>query len=209
MFCSAPTRTGLVHDIVSRTVGVTDRSVPDEPHTELSRFSEHLQKHGSHLLLSYAQFEVKKQDRVVCIDEESGWVAVVPFWATWPYELLGECGIVQTDDSVAIQEAYSVVTPTIVGRARRSGSTAQGCSRSIRQPVQVGHAIATTDLSCPFPYSMGLHQSPLPPTDPESDPAEVHFHFYPPLLRSASVRKFMVGFEMMGEVQVSGTVNLY
>ena len=64
----------------------------------------------------------------------------------------------------------------------------------------------TTDASCPFPYSMGLHQSPLPPqspTDAESNPAEVHFHFYPPLLRSASVRKFMVGFEMMGEVQVS------
>lgn len=54
---------------------------------------------------------------------------------------------------------------------------------------------------------MGLHQSPLPPLDPENDPSEVHFHFYPPLLRSASVRKFMVGFEMMGEVQV-GSIRL-
>lgn len=53
---------------------------------------------------------------------------------------------------------------------------------------------------------MGLHQSPLPPTNPESDPAHVHFHFYPPLLRSATVRKFMVGFEMMGEVQVGLSV---
>ena len=56
---------------------------------------------------------------------------------------------------------------------------------------------------CPFPYSMGLHQSPLPPVDPGDDIAHMHFHFYPPLLRSASVRKFLVGFEMMGEVQVS------
>lgn len=53
---------------------------------------------------------------------------------------------------------------------------------------------------------MGLHQSPLPPTDPEEDVAQVHLHFYPPLLRSASVRKFMVGFEMMGESQVRGLV---
>jgi UDPglucose--hexose-1-phosphate uridylyltransferase len=50
---------------------------------------------------------------------------------------------------------------------------------------------------------MGLHQAPLPPLVPEEDIAHVHFHFYPPLLRSASVRKFLVGFEMMGEVQVS------
>jgi UDPglucose--hexose-1-phosphate uridylyltransferase len=48
---------------------------------------------------------------------------------------------------------------------------------------------------------MGLHQSPLPPTSPETSFAHTHFHFYPPLLRSASVRKFLVGFEMMGEVQ--------
>lgn len=63
--------------------------------------------------------------------------------------------------------------------------------------------------SCPFPYSMGLHQSPLPPLDPESDVAQIHLHFYPPLLRSASVRKFMVGFEMMGESQVSIALHLY
>ena len=50
---------------------------------------------------------------------------------------------------------------------------------------------------------MGLHQAPLPPLEPEEDIAHIHFHFYPPLLRSASVRKFLVGFEMMGEAQVS------
>lgn len=50
---------------------------------------------------------------------------------------------------------------------------------------------------------MGLHQAPLPPTNPDEHIAHTHFHFYPPLLRSASVRKFLVGFEMMGEAQVS------
>jgi UDPglucose--hexose-1-phosphate uridylyltransferase len=49
---------------------------------------------------------------------------------------------------------------------------------------------------------MGLHQSPLPPTNQDDNFAQVHIHFYPPLLRSASVRKFMVGFEMLGEYQV-------
>jgi UDPglucose--hexose-1-phosphate uridylyltransferase len=50
---------------------------------------------------------------------------------------------------------------------------------------------------------MGLHQAPTPPSVPDQSRAQVHFHFYPPLLRSASVRKFLVGFEMMGEAQVS------
>ena len=59
-----------------------------------------------------------------------------------------------------------------------------------------------TYYRCPFPYSMGLHQAPLPPLDPNQSIAHTHFHFYPPLLRSASVRKFLVGFEMMGEAQV-------
>ncbi len=68
---------------------MTDRSVPDEPATENHRFAEHLKKHNSHLLLSYAQWEVEKKERIVAIDEESGWLAVVPYWATWPYELLG------------------------------------------------------------------------------------------------------------------------
>jgi len=89
LLCAASARTGLVDDIVSENGSQADSSVPDEPYTELSRFQDHLKTHGSHLLLSYAQFEVEKQERVVCIDEASGWVAVVPFWATWPYELLG------------------------------------------------------------------------------------------------------------------------
>jgi UDPglucose--hexose-1-phosphate uridylyltransferase len=58
-----------------------------------------------------------------------------------------------------------------------------------------------------FPYSMGIHQRPLPPQnerEEQESPAHLHIHFYPPLLRSASVRKFLVGFEMMGEAQVSG-----
>lgn len=60
--------------------------------------------------------------------------------------------------------------------------------------------------STPFPYSMGIHQAPLPPLSQETQeahPAHFHIHFYPPLLRSSSVRKFLVGFEMLGEAQVS------
>jgi len=75
-----------------------------------------------------------------------------------------------------------------------------------------GSVLLTSHLgglfSTPFPYSMGIHQAPLPPlpgkNTPESPhPAHFHIHFYPPLLRSSSVRKFLVGFEMMAEAQVS------
>ncbi|KAK1925192.1 putative UTP-hexose-1-phosphate uridylyltransferase [Papiliotrema laurentii] len=173
MGCSAPHPHGQVWSMTY---------VPDEPHTEITRFSEHLKKHNAHLLLSYAQFEYENKERVVAVDEESGWIAVVPFWATWPYELL----VMQ----------YKRHIPSLL---QCSEAERDGLARILKEVL-----VRYDNLfSCPFPYSMGLHQSPLPPLNPEADPAEVHFHFYPPLLRSASVRKFMVGFEMLGEVQLT------
>ncbi|WVF72224.1 galactose-1-phosphate uridylyltransferase [Kwoniella sp. CBS 6097] len=166
--------------------------VPDEPRTELENLpkaSQNTSTTGSHprrgdgipcLLCSYAAEEVKRGERVVEIDEEGGWVAVVPFWAVWPYEIL--------------VLPYKRHTPSLL---QMSTEETAGLARILK-----GVLVRYDNLfSCPFPYSMGLHQSPLPPTEPESDPAHIHFHFYPPLLRSASVRKFLVGFEMMGEVQ--------
>ncbi|GFZ45692.1 Gal-1-P uridylyltransferase [Saitozyma sp. JCM 24511] len=170
--------------------------VPDEPATELY----HLQKHadtippptstsvttphptGPHgkpcLLCTYAAEEVARGDRVV--EQVGGWVAVVPFWAVWPFEVL------------------------LLPYKRHIPSILQMTDEETKDLATILKRILVRYdnlFKCPFPYSMGLHQSPLPPLHPETSIAHTHFHFYPPLLRSASVRKFLVGFELMGEVQ--------
>ncbi|OCF39484.1 galactose-1-phosphate uridylyltransferase [Kwoniella heveanensis CBS 569] len=172
MGCSAPHPHGQAW---------TTSFVPDEPATELANFARYTSPKSpfSHLLLDYAAAELEAQERVVST-HESGWLAVVPFWASWPFEVL------------------------IIPSKRHIPSLLQ-----MTDDEQVGLASIMKDVlrrydnlfSCPFPYSMGLHQSPLPPKDPSSDPAQIHLHFYPPLLRSATIRKFMVGFELLGEAQ--------
>ncbi|OWZ67244.1 galactose-1-phosphate uridylyltransferase [Cryptococcus neoformans Bt63] len=164
--------------------------VPDEPQTELNNLAAStLVSSGNApvrgdgcpcLLCTYAAEEVGRKERVVEIDEESGWVAVVPFWAVWPFETL--------------LLPYKRHIPSLI---QLNDNEVIGLAR-ILQRLLVRY---DNLFSCPFPYSMGLHQSPLPPSNPDSDVAHIHFHFYPPLLRSASVRKFLVGFEMMAEVQ--------
>lgn len=127
------------------------------------------------LLCTYAAAEAVDPARVVLKNEH--WVAVVPFWAVWPFETL--------------LLPYRRHVPSLSHlTAAESASLA-----SIMQALLVRYDGL---FSCPFPYSMGVHQAPLSDTEGLS---HVHFHFYPPLLRSASVRKFLVGFEMLGEVQ--------
>ncbi|ORY24951.1 putative GAL7-UDP-glucose--hexose-1-phosphate uridylyltransferase [Naematelia encephala] len=169
----------------------TTSYVPDEPATELHHLATYSPPSTPpashprgldgkpHLLLSYAAEEVERKERVVELDE-SGWVAVVPFWAVWPFEIL--------------LLPYKRQIPSIL---QLTPEEQEGLAR-IMKKVLVRY---DNLFSCPFPYSMGLHQAPLPPIDPTKEVAQTHFHFYPPLLRSASVRKFLVGFEMMGEVQ--------
>lgn len=66
------------------------RSVPEEPLTELTHLAAHKQAHGTCLLCDYAKQEVERKERVVHLDEAGGWMAVVPWWATWPFEVMGE-----------------------------------------------------------------------------------------------------------------------
>jgi galactokinase len=132
------------------------------------------------LLCSYAHEEVQRGERVVAVDEEGGWVAVVPFWAVWPFETM--------------VLPYKRHIPSL---AQMTPAEDEGLARVLKALL-----VRYDNLfKNPFPYSMGLHQAPLAPEDPDSDPSHAHFHFYPPLLRSASVRKFLVGFEMLGETQ--------
>jgi UDPglucose--hexose-1-phosphate uridylyltransferase len=127
------------------------------------------------LLCDYVQLELLQPERVVC--ENDHFVVVVPFWAVWPFETL------------ALSRRH--VTGIDQLEAAERASLADILKRITTRYDNL--------FETPFPYTMGFHQRP---TDGQPYP-EFHFHahFYPPLLRSATVRKFMVGFEMLGGPQ--------
>ena len=150
-------------------------SIPEAPAKELAAQRAHLTSRGQCLLCDYVGMEERLQVRIVCGNE--GFVALVPFWAVWPFEIL-------------------VCSRRHVGSMNELAADEPRALAAILQQVT-----STYDkvFGVPFPYSMGFHQSP---TDGVGHP-ECHFHahFYPPLLRSATIRKFMVGFEMLGMPQ--------
>ncbi|SPF49769.1 Galactose-1-phosphate uridylyltransferase [Candidatus Sulfotelmatobacter kueseliae] len=150
-------------------------SIPDAPAKELIAQRAYFESRGSCLLCDYVALEERQQVRVVCQNE--GFVALVPFWAVWPFEIL------------------------VCSRRHMSSMNNFGADEPRSLSAMLQQITSTYDrvFGVPFPYSMGFHQSP---TD-GADYPEWHFHahFYPPLLRSATIRKFMVGFEMLGMPQ--------
>ena len=152
-----------------------DESIPLEPSKEIARCREHLAKAGHCLLCDYLAFELEMQTRVVCANEH--FVVVVPFWAVWPFETL-------------VLSRRHVNTITDLNSDERD-SLAHILQRLLIRYDNV--------FEVSFPYSMGFHQRP---TDHQAYPElHLHAHYYPPLLRSATVRKFMVGYEMLGQPQ--------
>jgi UDPglucose--hexose-1-phosphate uridylyltransferase len=155
-------------------------SIPEAPAKELAAQRAYLQSHARCLLCDYAALEIREQIRVVY--QNNDFIALVPFWAVWPFEIL-------------------------VFSRRHFGSMNQFADHEIRSLSEMlKHVTSTYDkvFGVPFPYSMGFHQSPTDNIDHlRDDHQECHFHahFYPPLLRSATIRKFMVGFEMLGMPQ--------
>jgi UDPglucose--hexose-1-phosphate uridylyltransferase len=149
--------------------------LPAEPAKEHIRQRQYLKRHDSCLLCDYLALEVQAGERIVCENEHC--VALVPFWAAWPFE--------------------AMVLPR-----RHLGSLNELTAEERRALADVLHRLtARYDnlFLTSFPYSMGWHQSP---TDRRPHPQwHAHAHFYPPLLRSATVKKFMVGFEMLGNPQ--------
>lgn len=130
---------------------------------------------GSCLLCDYAELELAKNERVIFADENV--VVLVPFWATWPYETL----LLTRRHAASLADAHSE------DRAA-TGAALQSLIRCYDELFHVA-----------FPYSAGWHQAP---TDGVAHPEwHVHAHFYPPLLRSATVRKFMVGYELLAQPQ--------
>ncbi|KAJ5666787.1 Galactose-1-phosphate uridylyltransferase [Penicillium macrosclerotiorum] len=156
----------------------TTSTLPEEPAAELEQLRRYRQEHGgSHMLEDYAALESHKQERVVF--ENEAFVVVCPWWATWPFETM----IISRTHKRALVD-LSESDKTLLAEA-------------IAEITRRYDNLFETH----FPYSMGIHQAPLDGTAEEVDASYLHLHFYPPLLRSATVRKFLVGYELMAEPQ--------
>ncbi|NVJ46964.1 MAG: UDP-glucose--hexose-1-phosphate uridylyltransferase [Cytophagia bacterium] len=149
--------------------------IPDEPKKEQEQQSDYYIKNGRTLLQEYMEAELELGERIVI--ENECFTALVPFWAIWPYE-------------------------TMIIPKRPVSNILELSSKEVSS-----YAMILKGLTCKydnlfqtsFPYSAGIHQAP---TDGKDHPEwHMHMHFYPPLLRSATVKKFMVGFEMLANPQ--------
>lgn len=149
--------------------------VPAEPDRENETQSKWLAKHGQPMLQAYAEAEATDGSRSVEINEH--WLAVVPYWASWPYEIL-------------------LLPRFPVQRLSRLTSGQRDSLAAIIKSITIAY---DNLFQTSFPYSMGWHGAPS--MTPDAPHWQLHAHFYPPLLRSASVRKFMVGYEMLAEAQ--------
>jgi UDPglucose--hexose-1-phosphate uridylyltransferase len=149
--------------------------IPDEPATETLSLRNYFAEKGTHMLADYIEIEQKEKVRIVCENED--FLVVVPWWAVWPFE-------------------------TLVLSKRRVGAMVDFTDREKTSLADILKQVTTRYdnlFETSFPYTMGFHQRP---TDGEAhEEWHFHAHFYPPLLRSATVRKFMVGFEMLGMPQ--------
>lgn len=150
-------------------------TVPTIVETETRTQSEYFELHGRTMLGEYAKAELEEGTRVVSSNDE--WVWVVPFWAVWPFETL----LLPINPVARLHEL--------------SEAQAKALAEIMNQTLPKFDRLFST----PFPYSMGWHGAPNSITNAEA--WSLHCHFYPPLLRSASVRKFMVGFELLAESQ--------
>ncbi len=152
--------------------------LPNEPAAEDARQREYFRAHGSPLLMDYAAQELSLGERVVVQNEH--WLAVVPFWAVWPFETL------------LLPRRHALRLPDLTDAER--DALADALKRLL---TRYDNLFETS-----FPYSMGWHGAPTGAAAAQDNRHwQLHTHFYPPLLRSATVKKFMVGFEMLGEPQ--------
>lgn len=149
--------------------------IPNESAKEIKQQGDYLAENGRTLLGDYLELELKLGERIVCSNDH--FVSLVPFWAVWPFETL----IIPREHRGSVSDLRS--------------DERDGLADILRQTTRRYDRL----FNVSFPYSMGIHQRP---TDGEAYPElRMHAHFYPPLLRSATVRKFMVGYEMLGQAQ--------
>ncbi|KAF9435415.1 galactose-1-phosphate uridyl transferase [Entomortierella beljakovae] len=173
--------------------------IPQEPAQELRNMAEYQKKYNRCMLCDYTDTEIKADlkaktlaasststspsnitpngSRVVC--ENENFMCVVPFWATWPFETL-------------------VISKKHLSRLSDATLEQQKDLANILRRITCRY---DNLFKCSFPYSMGIHQAPTTGDQDQENLAHLHLHFYPPLLRSATVRKYLVGFELMGQAQ--------
>ncbi|MFA6840193.1 MAG: UDP-glucose--hexose-1-phosphate uridylyltransferase [Sphaerochaetaceae bacterium] len=153
-----------------------EESIPDIPARELERQREYYQRSGRSLLADYVRYEMEQGERIVLANEH--FTVLVPFWAVWPYETM----IIPLKREIAsLDQLTEEEISALADVMRRLG-------------IRYDNLFSTS-----FPYSMGIHQKP---TDGKEHPGcMLHVHYFPPLLRSATVKKFMVGYEMLAMPQ--------
>jgi UDPglucose--hexose-1-phosphate uridylyltransferase len=148
--------------------------LPDEVERENKNQQAYYEKNNRPLLLDYLEDEIEKNERIVCLNDD--WVVLVPYWAAWPFEtlLLPRTPISHMNDLKKSEiKSLAKIIKSLTTRYDNLFNTS-------------------------FPYSMGWH---CRPAGERSKHWIMHGHFYPPLLRSATVQKFMVGYELLGETQ--------
>jgi UDPglucose--hexose-1-phosphate uridylyltransferase len=150
------------------------KTIPVEPAKETVHLRRYRETRGVCLLCEYLRMELKNGERIVF--ENDGFIVLVPFWAVWPFETL------------LLPRRHAGTLPDLSGMERECFADALR-----RIACRYDNLFETS-----FPYSAGIHQSPTDEPHPEW---HLHMHFYPPLLRSASVKKFMVGYEMLANPQ--------
>lgn len=155
--------------------------IPNEPFKEERAQKEWWKQKGQPLLLDYAALEEREGERLVA--GNAHWLALVPWWAIWPFEIL------------LLPRRHVRRLPELTSEERDS----------LALILKVLLIRYDNLFETSFPYSMGWHGAPWPVDGVESDRSndhwQLHAHFYPPLLRSASIKKFLVGYEMMAEAQ--------
>ena len=152
-----------------------EEAIPDLPAKELQNQSDYFQQHGTSLLMDYLDYEVQKNERVVIRNES--FTVLVPFWAIWPYETM----VLPNRQAASLSDLTDIERYNLAGIMKQIG-------------IRYDNLFKTS-----FPYSLGIHQQP---TDGKEYPgSQMHLHYMPPLLRSASVKKFMVGYELMAKPQ--------
>ncbi|PWW73480.1 galactose-1-phosphate uridylyltransferase [Tuber magnatum] len=155
----------------------TTTCIPEEAGLEIQNMKEYKRKHGTGLLKDYVDLEIAKMERVVALNDH--FAALCPWWAVWPFETMVICRRevrilpeLTKEEQVGLAEIISIVTKKYDNLFETS-----------------------------FPYSMGIHQAPLDSDPEDREACHLHLHFVPPLLRSATVKKFLVGYELMAEPQ--------
>ena len=154
--------------------------LPNEAAIKDLRLKEYMETHGSNLLLDYAKQEEEKKERIVVSNAD--WLGLVPYWAVWPYE------------TMIIPRHRHILRITDLTEAERTSLA------DIMKQLTIKY---DNLFECSFPYSMGFHGAPTGPGHETTDLSYWQFHalYYPPLLRSATVKKFMVGYEMLANPQ--------